>query len=43
VDLAVTLSSLLRTNKPASAVGRVLHEAFADNPAAGVAATAGTK
>jgi predicted AlkP superfamily pyrophosphatase or phosphodiesterase len=32
VDLAVTLSSLLRTNKPASAVGRVLHEAFADNP-----------
>lgn len=32
VDLAVTLSSLLRINKPASAVGRVLHEAFADNP-----------
>jgi predicted AlkP superfamily pyrophosphatase or phosphodiesterase len=36
VDIAVTLSSLLRINKPASAVGRVLHEAFADNP--GVAA-----
>ncbi|MDR3762676.1 MAG: alkaline phosphatase family protein [Acidobacteriota bacterium] len=33
VDLAVTLSSLLRINKPASAVGRVLHEAFQDNPA----------
>lgn len=33
VDLAVTLSSLLRINKPASAVGRVLHEAFTDNPA----------
>lgn len=32
VDLAVTLSSLLRINKPASAVGRALHEAFADNP-----------
>jgi len=29
VDLAVTLSSLLRINKPASAVGRVLDEAFA--------------
>jgi hypothetical protein len=43
VDLAVTLSSLLRTNKPASAVGRVLHEAFADNPTVGVAATSGTK
>jgi hypothetical protein len=43
VDLAVTLSSLLRTNKPASAVGRVLHEAFADNPGVGVAAAAGTK
>jgi hypothetical protein len=43
VDLAVTLSSLLRTNKPASAVGRVLHEAFADAPTAGVAAAAGTK
>jgi hypothetical protein len=43
VDLAVTLSSLLRTNKPASAVGRVLHEAFVDNPATGVAATASTK
>jgi hypothetical protein len=28
VDLAVTLSSLLRINKPASAVGRVLVEAF---------------
>jgi hypothetical protein len=41
VDLAVTLSSLMRTNKPASAVGRVLHEAFADNPAVG--ASAGTK
>jgi len=41
VDLAVTLSSLLRTNKPASAVGRVLHEAFADSPAVGAAA--GTK
>jgi predicted AlkP superfamily pyrophosphatase or phosphodiesterase len=43
VDLAVTLSSLLRTNKPASAVGRVLHEAFVDNPGVGVAAAAGTK
>jgi predicted AlkP superfamily pyrophosphatase or phosphodiesterase len=43
VDLAVTLSSLLRTNKPASAVGRVLHEAFMDNPVVGVAAEAGTK
>ena len=43
VDLAVTLSSLLRTNKPASAVGRVLHEAFADNPGVGVATAAGTK
>jgi hypothetical protein len=32
VDLAVTLSSLLRINKPASAVGRALHEAFADDP-----------
>jgi hypothetical protein len=41
VDLAVTLSSLLRTNKPASAVGRVLHEAFADSPAVGAAS--GTK
>ncbi len=35
VDLAVTLSSLLRTNKPASAVGRVLHEAFADGEISG--------
>ena len=35
VDLAVTLSSLLRTNKPASAVGRVLDEAFADRPGNG--------
>jgi predicted AlkP superfamily pyrophosphatase or phosphodiesterase len=47
VDLAVTLSSLLRMNKPASAVGRVLHEAFADsvcsNPAVGVAAIPGSK
>ncbi len=47
VDLAVTLSSLLRTNKPASAVGRVLDEAFADNPAlssqGGVAGSKGTK
>jgi hypothetical protein len=43
VDLAVTLSSLLRTNKPASAVGRVLNEAFADNPDAGVAAASATK
>jgi predicted AlkP superfamily pyrophosphatase or phosphodiesterase len=34
VDLAVTLSSLLRINKPASAVGRALHEAFADSPLA---------
>ncbi|HVJ05263.1 MAG TPA: alkaline phosphatase family protein [Candidatus Saccharimonadales bacterium] len=41
VDLAVTLSSLLRINKPASAVGRALHEAFADNP--GVAAAKGSK
>ncbi len=32
VDLAVTFTSLLRINKPASAVGRALHEAFADNP-----------
>jgi hypothetical protein len=31
IDLAVTLSSLLRINKPASATGRVLYEAFADN------------
>lgn len=30
VDLAVTLSSILRINKPASAVGRVLTEAIAD-------------
>jgi predicted AlkP superfamily pyrophosphatase or phosphodiesterase len=43
VDLAVTLSSLLRTNKPSSATGRVLHEAFVDNPAGGVAATPLTK
>ena len=33
VDLAVTFSSLLRINKPASAVGRTLQEAFMDNPA----------
>jgi arylsulfatase A-like enzyme len=33
IDLAVTLSSLLRIDKPASAVGRVLHEAFIDQPA----------
>jgi predicted AlkP superfamily pyrophosphatase or phosphodiesterase len=32
VDLAVTLSSLLRINKPASATGRALHEAFIDHP-----------
>jgi predicted AlkP superfamily pyrophosphatase or phosphodiesterase len=37
VDLAVTLSSLLRINKPASAVGRVLYEAFADNPVGNIA------
>jgi predicted AlkP superfamily pyrophosphatase or phosphodiesterase len=43
VDLAVTLSSLLRMNKPASAVGRVLHEAFIDNPRVGVAEAAATK
>jgi hypothetical protein len=43
VDLAVTLSSLLRINKPASAVGRVLHEAFRDNPGVGVAAVPATK
>ena len=43
VDLAVTLSSLLRTNKPASAVGRALHEAFADNPGGGVAQVQATK
>ncbi len=46
VDLAVTLSSLLRTNKPASAVGRVLHEAFADSVTdhpVGVAEAAATK
>jgi predicted AlkP superfamily pyrophosphatase or phosphodiesterase len=43
VDLAVTLSSLLRINKPASAVGRALHEAFADNPGAAVAEAAGKK
>lgn len=30
VDLAVTLSSILRINKPASAVGRVLTEAIAE-------------
>jgi len=35
VDLAVTLSSLLRINKPASAVGRALDEAFRDNPPRG--------
>ncbi len=35
VDLAVTLSSLLGINPPASAVGRVLHEAFIDAPAPG--------
>jgi predicted AlkP superfamily pyrophosphatase or phosphodiesterase len=43
VDLAVTLSSLLRTNKPASAVGRVLHEAFVDNPYVGVAVAPASK
>jgi predicted AlkP superfamily pyrophosphatase or phosphodiesterase len=43
VDLAVTLSSLLRINKPASAVGRALDEAFADQAGAAVAATAATK
>jgi predicted AlkP superfamily pyrophosphatase or phosphodiesterase len=43
VDLAVTLSSLLRINKPASAVGRVLNEMFMDNPSAGVAAAPATK
>ncbi|PSH05682.1 MAG: phosphodiesterase [Acidobacteria bacterium] len=43
VDLAVTLSSLLRTNKPASAVGRVLSEAFADNPGVGIAASSASK
>lgn len=43
VDLAVTLSSLLRMNKPASAVGRVLHEAFLDNPRVGVAEGKATK
>jgi predicted AlkP superfamily pyrophosphatase or phosphodiesterase len=43
VDLAVTLSSLLRTNKPASAVGRVLHEAFVDNIAGIVAAAPASK
>jgi hypothetical protein len=35
VDLAVTLSSVMGVNPPASAVGRVLHEAFADAPAPG--------
>jgi len=35
VDLAVTLSSVLGVNPPASAVGRVLHEAFTDAPAPG--------
>jgi predicted AlkP superfamily pyrophosphatase or phosphodiesterase len=39
IDLAVTLTSLLRINKPASAVGRALHEAFADQPAAASAVT----
>lgn len=34
VDLAVTLSSLLGINPPPSATGRVLTEAFANNPAA---------
>jgi predicted AlkP superfamily pyrophosphatase or phosphodiesterase len=43
VDLAVTLSSLLRINKPASAVGRVLQEAFIDSPSVGVAAAPATK
>jgi hypothetical protein len=43
IDLAVTLSSVLRINKPASAMGRALHEAFSDNPADAVAATATTK
>lgn len=47
VDLAVTLSSLLRINKPASAVGRVLAEAFADGTGdharAGVAGAAAAK
>lgn len=43
VDLAVTLSSLLRVNKPASAVGRALHEAFADAPQAQVAAEGSAK
>jgi Type I phosphodiesterase / nucleotide pyrophosphatase len=35
VDLAVTLSSLLRINKPASAIGRTLSEAFADQARTG--------
>ena len=43
VDLAVTLSSLLRIDKPASAVGRVLDEAFAGQAAVAVAATPATK
>ena len=43
VDLAVTLSSLLRINKPASAVGRVLDEAFAGQAGVAVAATPATK
>jgi len=43
VDLAVTLSSLLRINKPASAVGRALDEAFADQAGVAVAGTAATK
>jgi predicted AlkP superfamily pyrophosphatase or phosphodiesterase len=35
IDIAPTLSSLLRINKPASAVGRVLREAFVDDPQSG--------
>jgi arylsulfatase A-like enzyme len=38
IDLAVTLSSLLRINKPSSAVGRTLREAFVDDPESGIAA-----
>jgi len=43
VDLAVTLSSVLGVNPPASAVGRVLHEAFVDAPAPGAPSEGVTK
>lgn len=43
VDIAPTLSSLLRINKPASAVGRALQEAMSDNPQSRTAGEAPAK